>query len=1125
MAEIATYTMIKTKTSYGTTGNECPTKTVIKAISSYISISNDSSYGANECVKLEDISASAYTFTVANNSKSVAAGGGTTSAVDFTSYKIVNSVQSNVSYSLTSTLPSWLTWNASARTFTAANNTGSARSFTATFTQAESGKTVTASVSQAAVSITYGEWKVSVSANPTTIAAAGGTSTITATAVRDVFTNGVKTGTDTATPTLSISGTGFTLSGTTVTASNNTGSARSCTVTASHGGKTATATITQSAANVSYAFTINGGASTSFSFSNTGGTSTSFTFVSTKTVNGTASNISYSQTSTLPAWLTWNSSNRQLTATANTGAERTATVTFTQAESNKTVSITVVQGSGAYVFLIDNKSSQDASFGYGANDGSVYITSTLNGSGTPWTVDSTTVPSWITMTTSNGTGSATCTFSVSANSATTDRSVTIKFIQTSSGSIVTLLVKQSGAEEQWNYNFSINPWKVDVDQNGGTGYVGITSTKSKGLSTVQVDYDVLGSSLPSWATFNKSTSQFTISSSTESRQQDVYFVQAETGTRDYARLTQTVTADVYIFTWGDGTVADKTGTCPATFTSPFYLGDAQGVISKKTTTGQPDESIAYTIEKPSWITSIDVDEDMVYVTGLQNNTSTSSRSGVLKLTQATSGKTLTMNVTQSGKAADEYVFTVDGAASTSKTVAAAGGSVSTNVVSTKNGTGCPWTLYSNSASWAHPSANGTGSIALSINCDANTGTESRSAVIVYNQTGSNNRVTITITQPPQDGFYLVPSSLNTSATDTSQKTVQVVSIVNGVRNSDWSYDIMNADFNWWSAANKVGNNFVVNLRANTTSNERVGHVPFTQTGTGRTATLTITQGGGDKQNCPIRLDHTELFYKGETNTYSIRLLADSGVTPTSDVKVKLKFSRIVLGGSELESTEKTFTLLAGHSNTLYNLGAGTDDYWHYAYLTGVTPESDNTTNYSVDTTKYPVSYDVVASGNLQLNTSGIFDDVPVPVSISNALNFETISQGTVTAMKLPAKYNPDNATGRKIAGTLSCNIEARNNTENSMKKISLQMYMTDQSSDVGTDNGLLIQTWEKDYPVGGLYITLDVNSEPFSSVDLSELSAGSDIYFYFVARVQYSGSDSPTIVCNSSSVNMRVSPT
>ena len=90
MAEIATYTMIKTKTSYGSTGTECPPKKIIKAISSYISIANESSYGDNEAVKLEDISATAYTFTVANNSKSIGAAGGITSAVDFTSKSDTN---------------------------------------------------------------------------------------------------------------------------------------------------------------------------------------------------------------------------------------------------------------------------------------------------------------------------------------------------------------------------------------------------------------------------------------------------------------------------------------------------------------------------------------------------------------------------------------------------------------------------------------------------------------------------------------------------------------------------------------------------------------------------------------------------------------------------------------------------------------------------------------------------------------------------------------------------------------------------------------------------------------------------------------------------------------------------
>lgn len=102
-------------------------------------------------------------------------------------------------------------------------------------------------------SYNYGSWNIAISANPTTIAASGGTSTITASCTRTktpVYTSG-STGTATtesATPTLAVSGTGFTLSGTTVTASKNNVAARTATVTASYSGATSkSVTITQSA--------------------------------------------------------------------------------------------------------------------------------------------------------------------------------------------------------------------------------------------------------------------------------------------------------------------------------------------------------------------------------------------------------------------------------------------------------------------------------------------------------------------------------------------------------------------------------------------------------------------------------------------------------------------------------------------------------------------------------------------------------------------------------------------------------------------------------------------------------------------------------------------------------------
>ncbi len=94
-------------------------------------------------------------------------------------------------------------------------------------------------------SYNYSSWNIAISANPTTIAASGGTSTITASCSRSktpVYTSG-STGTATtesATPTLAltINPGGFTLSGNKLTAANNPIGAKTATVTASYSGAT-----------------------------------------------------------------------------------------------------------------------------------------------------------------------------------------------------------------------------------------------------------------------------------------------------------------------------------------------------------------------------------------------------------------------------------------------------------------------------------------------------------------------------------------------------------------------------------------------------------------------------------------------------------------------------------------------------------------------------------------------------------------------------------------------------------------------------------------------------------------------------------------------------------------------
>ena len=104
-------------------------------------------------------------------------------------------------------------------------------------------------------SYNYGSWNIAISANPTTIAASSGTSTITASCTRTktpVYTSG-STGTATtesATPTLALTTNpgGFTLSGNKLTAANNPIGAKTATVTASYSGATSkSVSVTQAA--------------------------------------------------------------------------------------------------------------------------------------------------------------------------------------------------------------------------------------------------------------------------------------------------------------------------------------------------------------------------------------------------------------------------------------------------------------------------------------------------------------------------------------------------------------------------------------------------------------------------------------------------------------------------------------------------------------------------------------------------------------------------------------------------------------------------------------------------------------------------------------------------------------
>lgn len=585
--EIATYSMILSKLSLGKSGTECPTKTQILAINSLIVIDNASTYGANECVKIDDIRKKAetwnYYLTVSPTSMSFGAGGGSKSfTVSSYKRKVLDGVEqsSDTSVSLKSTTISGTGFSLSGTTVSAsANEITSNRTGTVTITQNESNKTVTISLSQDGDDVSsYGEWTISVSANPTSVSSSGGTSTITASAKRTVYWVSGDVTEETGNPTLStnLGSLSSTSSPSTLTLGENTStSSRTATIKATHGGKSATCTVTQAGAEptIEYVFTIspwqvNVGAS--------GGTG-DIGFTSYKLVNGNQISLGYSiDSSTLPSWATY--SNGRFTISSNSStSSRSANVYFTQSESGKRDYATISQSgyvppADNYVFTWEDGRTSDVSasfpwdFSANGTAANIPLISTKNGSSQSWSVSS--EPSWITTSTT----SSKVTISASDNSGSA-RSGTIVLTQSGSNKTLRINVSQAAysATVEWRYKFGFNNGARDnisiairnMKEYDGAS-VTFASYKSKYVDGVEdvssrqyVDFSI--GDYASWATVTKVSSsianegkfKFTLSSNfnnKSNRQTSVTVTQNESNKSIICDIMQ-VGSDAFVATY------------------------------------------------------------------------------------------------------------------------------------------------------------------------------------------------------------------------------------------------------------------------------------------------------------------------------------------------------------------------------------------------------------------------------------------------------------------------------------------------------------------------------------------------------------------------------------------------
>nr|UVY07390.1 MAG: hypothetical protein [Bacteriophage sp.] len=221
-------------------------------------------------------------------------------------------------------------------------------------------KEVSAALNQAAGAKVYTDWVLDLQTDGTNVEAKGGTRTITANIARRTY-KWNNTGTvysETATPTLSISGSAS-LSGNQIKfTSNESVSARSAIVTASYVGLSKTVTITQQAGAKVYlawsAWTVSISASTQ-TIGASGGSSTITTNASrsrTWTWNGVGT--THTDTETATPTLSGSAGGFTLNGKTVTASNNTTTnsrsITITATSNNISKSITITQSAGAKVY-------------------------------------------------------------------------------------------------------------------------------------------------------------------------------------------------------------------------------------------------------------------------------------------------------------------------------------------------------------------------------------------------------------------------------------------------------------------------------------------------------------------------------------------------------------------------------------------------------------------------------------------------------------------------------------------------------------------------------------------------------------------------------------------------------
>ena len=836
-----------------------------------------------------------YQFAVTPIEKNISSKGGTFNlAIASKKYYSVNGTlipgtETPLDYDCSSSVD-WITFDKPTLEVTVAENTDTDNSRTGiiTFKQAESDKQVSCTVTQSAGEITYGAWTVTISANPTTIAAVGGTSTLTYSAVRNVLTNGTVTGTEKATPTISGSATGFTRSGATVTAANNTTtSSRSVTYTATHEGKSATCTVTQSAGSKQYAswsdWTVTVSANPT-TIARTGGTST-ITASATRTrtwtwngVSGSGGTESEKGTPALSASGTgFSLSGTTLTASNNTTiSSRSCTVTATH--GGKTATCTVTQSAGEITYgawkvtITANPTTIAAAGGTSTLTYSAVRDVLTNGTVTNTEKATPTVSGSATGFTRSG-----ATVTAANNTTTSSRSVT--YTATHEGKSATCTVTQSAGSKQyaswsdWTVTVSANP--TTIARTGGTSTITRAATRTRTWTWNGVSGSGGTETDSGTPTLSASGSGFTLSgttltagnnTTTSSRSCTVTATHAgKSATCTVTQSAGSMTTEYGSWTTSSLTVSASPNpvaasggnsalSCKANQTRPKYT-KWNGVVTKTDTESQ-SVAVTATWSKVSGTGSLSGS-----TVSFDNNTTTSVRSGVYRASSG--GKTADVTVSQSaGSMTTDYGNWTTSSLTVSASpnpVAASGGnsalSCKANQTRSKytkwNGITTNTTTESQtiavSASWSKVS--GSGSLSGSTVTFGNNTTASALSG-VYRASSGGKTADVTVRQSAGSVSYTYTFTFSDGSTSTSwssiaaggdSKSYSIVStrvvkwngVQTGTENVSYSGS---SNVSWASVSGSK-----ITVGDNPNASARSGVVTFTQASSGKTIKVTLLQ--------------------------------------------------------------------------------------------------------------------------------------------------------------------------------------------------------------------------------------------------------------------------------------------